>query len=130
MLKFLVHALLWSAVLASPLVLMARNIYQPDAAWYQEQKMNPQAQARLGVFHSFCRDAGDHVRTRFRVAAGGAKPGAETYAYWKDGQWKAIPADIVERKPTPDGKPVLFVSRRDGRALCFIVDKPPSGGAG
>jgi hypothetical protein len=123
-LKFFVHALLWSAVLASPLVLMARNIYQPDAAWYQEQKMNPQAQARLGVFHSFCRDAGDPVRTRFRIAAGGAKAGAEAYQYWKDGEWKAIPADIVERKPTPDG-PVLFVSRHDGRELCFIVDKLP-----
>jgi hypothetical protein len=120
-LKFFVHALLWSAVLASPLVLMARNIYQPDALWYQEQKMSPQAQARLGVFHSFCRDAGDPVRTRFRVAQGGG----ETYQYWKDGQWKAVPADIVERKPTPDGKPVLFVSRRDGRELCFIVDKLP-----
>jgi hypothetical protein len=124
-LKFLVHALLWSAILVSPLVLMARNMYQPDAVWYQEQKMSPQAQARLGVFHSFCRDAGDPVRTRFRIAKGGAEAGAESYQHWKDGEWKPIPADIVERKPTPDGKPVLFVSRRDGRALCFIVDKPP-----
>jgi hypothetical protein len=122
-LKFLVHTLLLCAVLIFPIVLVARGVYQPDAAWYQAQKMNPQAQARLGIFHSFCRDAGDPVRTRFRMAADRAKSGTETYQYWKNGQWKPIPADIVQRKPTPDGQPVLFVSRNDGRELCFIFGR-------
>jgi hypothetical protein len=121
-LKFVVHTLLWCAVLVFPIVLVARAVYQPDAGWYKAQKMNPQAQARLGVFYDFCRDAGDPVRTRFRIAEGGAKQGAETHQYWKNGQWKAIPTDIIQRKPTPDGQPVLFVSRHDGRELCYIFD--------
>ena len=123
MLKFLVHALLWSAVVAFPIVLMARNAYQPDAGWYQAQKMNPRAQARLGVFHSFCRDAGDLVRTRFRLAEDGSKDPAKTYEYWKNGEWRVIPADVIQHKPTPDGQPVLFISRHDGRELCFIIDR-------
>ena len=127
MLKFFVHALLWSAILASPLVLMARNMYQPDAVWYQEQKMSPQAQARLGVFHSFCRDAGDPVRTRFRIAKGG-EAGAESYQYWKDGEWKPVPADIVEQGDA--GRQAGAVRQPARRPRAVLHRRQAAGGRG
>jgi hypothetical protein len=124
MLGFLARTLLLCAVIAFPLALVAHDAYQPNAAWYKAQKMNPKAQVRLGVFYDSCCDAGDHYQTRFRVVEDGSKYGAETYEYWKNDQWRVVPADIIQRKPTPDGKPVLFISKHDGRELCFIIDRP------
>lgn len=105
------------------LVLGAIPAAAHEEEWYKQQELTPQTQRRLGVGYKSCCDAGDHFRTRFRFVEDGSRYGTETYEYLKDGAWKLIPADIVQHKPTPDGRPVLFINKNDGRELCFIIDK-------
>lgn len=101
----------------------AHDGHEPHAAWFRSQTMNPATTERLGVHYKSCCDGGDHFKTRFRLVEDGSKYGTETYEYWKDGQWRPIPVDIVQHKPTPDGQPVLFIERHSGQELCFIIDR-------
>ena len=91
--------------------------------WFKSQTINPVAKDRLKIGYESCCDYGDVFRTRFRLVDDGSKYGAETYEYEKDGKWKVIPADIIQRKPTPDGQPVLFIQKSSGREVCFIIDR-------
>jgi hypothetical protein len=61
------------------------------------------------------------VQHRFRLVEDGSKYGTETHEYLKDGRWRIVPPDIVQRKKTPDGRPVLFISRHTSQELCLIV---------
>lgn len=87
--------------------------------WYSRQMMNDGARQRLGVPFKSCCDAGDAYKTRFRVAA----DNSDQWQYWKDGEWKIVPSDIVKEDDTPENKPVLFINRHTGQELCFIVPK-------
>jgi hypothetical protein len=94
-----------------------------DAAWYNSQKLTPETKSRFGVQYTSCCDKGDHFDTRFRVADDGSRYGAETYEYLtREGTWKRVHPDIIQRKKTPDGRPVLFILS-DGRESCLIVDE-------
>lgn len=102
----------------------AHDPWHVDADWYSSQTINEAARKRLGVSFKSCCDAGDHYQTRFKLVEDGSKFGAETYEYWHrgEGRWRLIPPDIVQRKKTPDGQPVLFVRKATGEELCFIID--------
>jgi hypothetical protein len=113
----------YALALAVIAIAWASGAYAHDDPWYKQQMMNPETASRLGVQYKSCCDAGDHYRTRFRLVNDGSKYGTETYEYMKDGKWKLVPPDIIQRKPTPDGQPVLFINKHDGRELCFIIDK-------
>lgn len=96
----------------------------PDTQrWYSEQKINEYALPRLLVPFKSCCDNGDRFVTRFRILNDGSKYGADTYEYWKDGEWRVVPPDVIQHKPTPDGQPVLFIHKSSGKELCFIIDK-------
>lgn len=97
--------------------------HDPNYSWYKSQKMNPAAKKRLQAGFESCCDEGDHFKTRFRLLNDGSKYGAETYEYWKDGKWNVVPPDIIQRKKTPDGQPVLFIQTSTGKELCFIIDE-------
>lgn len=94
----------------------------PRGQWFKAQEMTPAARERLSTPWKSCCDQGDVYHTRFRLMEDGSKYGAETYEYMKDGRWHLIPADIIQVKPTPDGRPVLFVDS-SGREVCFIIDR-------
>lgn len=92
----------------------------PHADWYRSQTMNESARKRLGVTYKSCCDAGDHYRTRFRVAG----DNSDQWLYLaKDGQWKVVPPDIIKQQDTPEDQPVLFINQRTGVELCFFVPK-------
>lgn len=94
-------------------------------SWYSQQTLNPATMKRLGTSNASCCDHGDVFRTRFRVVQDGSRYGAETYEYERaPGVWKTVPPDIVQRKPTPDGRPVLFINPYSGTELCFVIDEP------
>jgi hypothetical protein len=115
----LVRAALWFVVLSFPVGAQAHDPSHPHADWYNRQTMNEAARTRLGVTYKSCCDAGDHYRTRFRVAG----DNSDQWEYLKDGEWKIIPADIVKEDETPDDQPVLFINRHTGQELCFFVPK-------
>jgi hypothetical protein len=83
--------------------------------------MNDAARQRLNVPYKSCCDAGDHFKTRFRVAS----DNSDQWEYFKDGEWKLVPPDIVKDEDTPENQPVLFINRHTGVELCFFV---PRGG--
>ncbi|MBP9771450.1 MAG: hypothetical protein KBD16_00785 [Candidatus Pacebacteria bacterium] len=90
------------------------------ADWFNRQQMNEAARKRLGVEYKSCCDAGDHFRTRFRVAS----DNSDQWQYFaKDGTWKVVPPDIIKEGPTPEDHPVLFINKYDGKELCFFVPK-------
>lgn len=98
--------------------------HEPHAQWFKSQRMNPETKKRLGVDYQSCCDAGDHFPTRFRLVEDGTRYGAETYEYmWRDGTWKRVPQDIIQRKKTPDGRPVLFLNKITGQEYCLIIDE-------
>ena len=101
----------------------AHDQSHPHYDWYKSQKMTPETQQRLSVPWKSCCDEADHFQTRFRLVNDGSKYGTETYEYWTGSAWKAVPHDIIQRKPTPDGRPVLFILKNTGREVCFIIDK-------
>jgi hypothetical protein len=101
----------------------AHDDNHPHVHWYRSQTINPAARVRLNVGYTSCCDEADHYETRFRMVEDGSRYGEESYEYLKDDAWKLVPPDIIQRKPTPDGRPVLFINRRDGRELCFIIDR-------
>lgn len=103
----------------------AHEAHEPHATWYKSQRMNPETKKRLGVAYQSCCDIGDHYPTRFKLVNDGSKYGSETYEYWDKEQkkWRVVPADIIQRKKTPEGKPVLFRSPTSGQEYCFIIDE-------
>lgn len=102
----------------------AHDASHPHADWYKSQVITPEARVRMKIPFKSCCDAGDHFDTRFRLINDGTKYGAETYEYLaRDGGWRVISPDIIQRKPTPDGKPVLFILKESGKEVCFIIDK-------
>ena len=97
------------------------NVDPARRQWFRDQKLTPETMRRLHTSVASCCDAGDVFPTRFRVVEDGSKYGTETYEYLTaEGKWKAVHPDIVQRKPTPDGQPVLFIYA--GREVCLIVD--------
>jgi hypothetical protein len=87
--------------------------------WFNKQEMNPAAQLRLGLSYKSCCDNGDVFKTRFRVG----DDRSDQWQYFKDGQWKLVPPDIIKEEDTPDHLPVLFINRHTGQELCFFVPK-------
>lgn len=124
----------WGAILLVTVVLFfallflktgkvwGHEAHEPNAAWYKNQRMNPETKQRLGVQYQSCCDAADVYPTRFRLVEDGSKYGAETYEYMWKGKWKRAPQDIIQRKPTPDGRPVLFINKITGEEYCLILD--------
>lgn len=95
----------------------------PNADWYKSQQMTPETRSRLQVQYWSCCDHADVVEAKFRLIEDGSKYGLESYEFLERGVWQPIPPDLIQRKPTPDGKPVLFRNRHDGKLLCFIIDQ-------
>ena len=97
----------------------AHDASMPHHEWFNAQEMNPAARQRLGVPWKSCCDNGDVFKTRFRVA----EDRSDQWQYLKDGQWRAIPPDIIKEEDTPDHLPVLFINKHTGAELCFFVPK-------
>lgn len=105
-------------------LVFAHEAHEPYADWFKSQRMNEETKQRLGVNYQSCCDAADVFPTRFRIVEDGTKYGAETYEYLlPNGAWKRVPPDIIQRKKTPDGRPVLFMNKITGQEYCFIVDE-------
>ncbi len=100
---------------------VAHDASMPHHEWFNKQEMNPTAQHRLGLPYKSCCDNGDVFKTRFRVG----EDRSDQWQYLKDGEWKAIPPDIIKEEDTPDHTPVLFINKSTGVELCFFV---PQGG--
>jgi hypothetical protein len=65
-----------------------------------------------------CCDAGDTVKTKFKVEPGhGAYPEDRWYALI-NGQWKPVPPDKIVPGYAPDGQAILFMAA--GVILCFV----------
>jgi hypothetical protein len=86
-----------------------------NSEWYEQQKINPEAVARLGISWTSCCNHADVFKTQFRVN----RDTAEDEWWHLDGNtWRLIPSDIVHWfDPTPDGQPVLFIYQ--GTPTCF-----------
>lgn len=94
-----------------------------NAEWYTSQMLTQATRERLRVGYTSCCAKSDHYETRFRIVDDGSKYGADGYEYWHKGEqrWRPIHPDIVQRKKTPDGRPVLFMIA--GVEVCFVVDE-------
>jgi hypothetical protein len=109
------------ALLVTSFSASAHDPSHAHASWFNNQTINEAARQRLNVPYKSCCDAGDHFKTRFRVAA----DNSDQWEYFKDGEWKVVPADIVKDEETPENQPVLFINKHTGVELCFFV---PRGG--
>ena len=119
MINALLRAVPWLMMLSFPMAAQAHDPSHPHSDWYNRQTMNDAARLRLGVSYKSCCDAGDHYRTRFRVAG----DNSDQWEYLKDGEWKIVPPDIIKEDETPENQPVLFVNKHTGQELCFFVPK-------
>lgn len=91
------------------------GIKTANSEWYEQQKINPEAQARLGIAWSSCCNHADVFKTRFRVNRDTAE---DEWWYLDENTWRLVPSDIVHwNDPTPDGQPVLFIYQ--GTPTCF-----------
>jgi hypothetical protein len=116
----IVRFALLTLFLCLPLSVLAHGPSMPHHDWYNKQQMNEAARKRLGVVFKSCCDAGDHYKTRFRVA----DDNSDQWQYLaKNGQWKIVPPDIIKEEETPENQPVLFINKHDGMELCFFVPK-------
>jgi hypothetical protein len=65
-----------------------------------------------------CCDAGDTVKSKFKVEAGdGPYPEDRWYA-WINGEWVLVPPDKIVAGYAPDGTPYLFMMA--GTIQCFV----------
>jgi hypothetical protein len=109
------------ALLVATFSASAHDPSHPHGSWFNNQTINEAARERLNVPYKSCCDAGDHFQTRFRVAA----DNSDQWQYFKDGEWKVVPPDIIKDEDTPEHQPVLFINKHTGTELCFFV---PRGG--
>jgi hypothetical protein len=56
-----------------------------------------------------CCDAGDTVRTKFKVEPGGGPHPEDRWYAWLNDNWVAIPPDVIVPDYAPDGQAYLFV---------------------
>ena len=88
-----------------------KGLQRPDNDKHPERMHN---QARS------CCDAGDVVKTKFKVEGTGQRPDDQWYA-WLNEKWVRIPPDKIVPDYAPDGQAYLFV-------LDFVSDmEAPSG---
>ena len=81
----------------------------------------------------FCCDAGDTVKTKFKVEPGDGKHPDDRWYAWLNEKWVAIPSDKIVPGYAPDGQAYLFVTdfvseMIDGypafkRIVCFVRPK-------
>jgi len=65
-----------------------------------------------------CCDAGDTVKTKFKVEQDdGPHPEDRWYA-WINGEWVVVPPDKIVPDYAPDGTPYLFMMA--GTIQCFV----------
>src|SRR5262245_366132 len=68
-----------------------------------------------------CCDAGDTVKTKFKVEpGGGTHPEDRWYAWIKD-EWKPVPSDKIVADHAPDGQAYLFMIA--DVIVCFVRPK-------
>ena len=113
-------SMLW-IFLCSPSLALSHDASMPHHDWFKRQEMNPAARERIGVPWKSCCDNGDVFKTRFRVAA----DRSDQWEYFKNGEWKVIPPDIIKNEDTPDREAILFINKNNGMELCFFL---PHGG--
>ena len=80
-----------------------------------------------------CCDAGDTVKTKFKVEPGDGKHPDDRWYAWLNEKWVAIPSDKIVPGYAPDGQAYLFVTdfvseMNDGypafkRIVCFVRPK-------
>jgi hypothetical protein len=89
-----------------------QNLQRPDNDKHPERMYHKEAQS--------CCDAGDVVKTKFKVEGTGQHPDDQWYA-WLNEKWVRIPPDRIVPGYAPDGQAYLFM-------LDFVSDmEAPSG---
>ena len=68
-----------------------------------------------------CCDAGDTVRTKFKVDPGGGPHPEDRWYAWLNDKWVAIPPDVIVPDYAPDGQAYLFVIEVPIEATDFDV---------
>jgi hypothetical protein len=87
-----------------------KNLQRPDNWKNPSRWPNPDS--------LLCCDAGDTVKTKFKVEAGdGSYPEDRWYA-WINGEWVLVPPDKIVPDYAPDGTPYLFMLA--GTIQCFV----------
>jgi hypothetical protein len=89
----------------------------------------PRQPERFDKTDRFCCDAGDTVKTKFRVEPGGGPYPEDRWYAWLDERWMPIPPDKVVPDYAPDGRAYLlmmdFGSDEGGykTIVCFVRPK-------
>jgi hypothetical protein len=87
-----------------------RNLQRPDNSKHPYRYRDPKSLS--------CCDAGDTVKTKFKVETGdGPYPEDRWYA-WLNGEWVLVPPDKIVPDHAPDGTPYLFMMA--GTIQCFV----------
>jgi hypothetical protein len=87
-----------------------KNLQRPDNWKSPSRWPNPDS--------LLCCDAGDTVKTKFKVEPGdGPYPEDHWYA-WINGEWVLVPPDKIVPDYAPDGTPYLFMLA--GTIQCFV----------
>lgn len=87
-----------------------KNLQRPDNWKNPSRWPNPDS--------LLCCDAGDTVKTKFKVETGdGSYPEDRWYA-WINGEWVLVPPDKIVPDYAPDGTPYLFMMA--GTIQCFV----------
>jgi hypothetical protein len=60
----------------------------------------------------YCCDAGDVVKTKFKVESGGGAYPEDTWYAWLDESWTKIPAEKIVKDYAPNGQAYLFHAGR------------------
>jgi hypothetical protein len=90
-----------------------KNLQRPDNWKSPSRWRNPDS--------LLCCDAGDTVKTKFRVEpSDGPYPEDHWYA-WINGEWVLVPPDKIVPDVAPDGMPYLFMM--SGIIQCFVRPK-------
>ena len=115
MTKAVVSFAMWCMFVCSPGLVLAHDAAMPHHEWFNKHEMNPAARERIGVPWKSCCDNGNVFKIRFRVAA----DRSDQWEYFKDGEWKVIPPDIIKRK-------ILLIVSRFSSSIRTMVSSSAS----
>ena len=87
-----------------------KNLQRPDNWKSPSRWPNPDSLS--------CCDAGDTVKTKFKVELGGGPHPEDRWYAWINGEWVLVPPEKIVPDYAPDGTPYLFMMA--GTIQCFV----------
>jgi hypothetical protein len=90
-----------------------KNLQRPDNRLAPHRKIDPKSLS--------CCDAGDTVKTKFKVEAGNERYPEDIWFAWLNGEWRPIPPEKIVPDYAPDGQAYLFLLA--DTIQCFVRPK-------